>query len=101
MVGRDFEGLNGLDPAKAVAAASSPPHLPALFVSLPWDSLSVEEQHETRRAPGSRRKRIQSMYVRKRMMRQAIKLQKGSSNCALQRMWDGDKAAISTQSSAL
>lgn len=61
----------------------------------------MEDQHETRRAPGTRRNKSQSICVRKRIMRQANKLQEGLSDGALDSMWDGDEAAVSSQSPTL
>ena len=56
----------------------------------------MEDQHRTRRAPGNRRNRSQSIYVRERMMRQAIRLQEGFSNGAQDRIWGGEEAVISS-----
>lgn len=68
------------------------PNHPAPSASLPWDSPSVEDQHRTRRAPGNRRNRSQSMDAGDRIMRQAIKLQEAFGNGAQDRMWVGEEA---------
>lgn len=104
MVGKEIyssQGLWALSPANAVLAASAPPPQDFLgFYSLtpslcPVDSPSLEEQHKSRRAPGSRRNGSQPIYVGKRLMQQETKLQEGlRDGGVLDRLWDGDKAAV-------
>lgn len=81
---QDFLGHYSLNPSPCPPAC------------LPWDSLSVEDQHKTRTAPGNRRNRGQSMYVGERMVRQAIKLQEEFGNGTQDRMWDEEEAVVSS-----
>lgn len=94
------QGLRGLSPANTVPTASAPPpqdflgHYSLIPSLCPVDSPSAEEQHKSRRAPGSRRSGSQPIYVGKRMMQQETKLQGGLRDGVLDRLWDGDEAAV-------